>query len=104
MNPEHQKRGPWYSTAGGRELRLKARPPARLPCNPSLQKHTQSKDKETKTTAPSGNTPFGATNHLQSPFRVTVTFGARGTDVMTVAKLRLRDFIKDKQEEMVPLE
>src|SRR5439155_5175216 len=74
------KRDHWYLTAGGRELRLKARPPARLTCNPSLQKHTQSKDKETKTTAPSGNTPFGTTNHLQSPFRVTVTFGARGRD------------------------
>src|SRR5439155_14847939 len=73
------KRDHWYLTAGGRELRLKARPPARLTCNPSLQKHTQSKDKETKTTAPSGNTPFGTTNHLQSPFRVTVTFGARGS-------------------------
>src|SRR5439155_17118559 len=47
----------------------------------SLQKHTQSKDKETKTTAPSGNTPFGTTNHLQSPFRVTVTFGARGAEL-----------------------
>ena len=59
-----QKTGSGYSTAGGRELRLKARPPARLALQSSTQKHIESKDKETKTTVPSGNSYFW---HIESP-------------------------------------
>src|SRR5207248_10034134 len=58
------KRGHGYSTAGGRELRLKARPPARLALQSSTQKHIEIKDKETKTTVPSGNSYFW---HIESP-------------------------------------
>jgi len=35
--PRPPKRDHWYLTAGGRELRLKARPPARLTCNGALK-------------------------------------------------------------------
>jgi len=52
------------STAGGRELTLKTRPPARFISQAHIKKRTETKDKETKTTAPFGNTPFGTTNHL----------------------------------------
>jgi len=36
------------STAGGRELRLKARPPARLALLSMLQEHTETKENERK--------------------------------------------------------
>src|SRR5436190_13021713 len=53
-----------YSTAGGRELRLKARPPARFSSLPNTKDPTQNQDKQTKTTVPSGNSYFW---HIESP-------------------------------------
>jgi hypothetical protein len=59
-----EKRGHRHSTAGGRELRLKARPPARFSSQAVSQELTSIKDKETKTTVPSGNSYFW---HIDSP-------------------------------------
>jgi hypothetical protein len=59
-----EKGSHWYSTAGGRELRLKARPPARFSSQAVSKELTSIKDKETKTTVPSGNSYFW---HIESP-------------------------------------
>ena len=64
MKIRPEKRGHWYSTAGGRELRLKARPPARFNSQPLIKEHIETNDKETKTTVPSGNSYFW---HIESP-------------------------------------
>jgi len=58
-----QKTGSGYLTAGGRELRLKARPPARFSSLPVSKEHIETNNKETKTTAPSGNSYFW---HIES--------------------------------------
>jgi len=59
-----QKTSRRYSTAGGRELRLKARPPARFSSQPVIKELTSINNKETKTTVPSGNSYFW---HIESP-------------------------------------
>src|ERR1043166_5983215 len=43
-----QKTDGWYTTAGGRELRLKGRPPARLTCNQSANNLQRSKTEKQK--------------------------------------------------------
>ncbi len=64
MKSRPEKRGQRWSTAGGRELRLKARPPARFSSLLVIKEPTTIKDKETKTTVPSGNSYFW---HIESP-------------------------------------
>src|SRR2546423_5655015 len=59
---EKHRRG--SSTAGGRELRLRARPPARFSSQPVIKEPIEIKDIETKTTVPSGNSYFW---HIESP-------------------------------------
>ena len=58
FSPPYPPLGPGYSTAGGRELELTSRPPARFISLSNLQRATKKKDTETTKTSRHRVTPL----------------------------------------------
>jgi hypothetical protein len=88
--PPPKKTNRRCSTAGARELRLKARPPARFSSQSVSKELTTINNKETKTTVPSGNSYFWHIESPQIPFSGNSYFW-RTARRRTMQKMQLKD-------------